>query len=372
LKVHASNVLSPHPAINIAVSLRAIRSVKEALESLKKLIDGELFLDASFFDNLTEDVELGGLIMIDLSFGARISRSSVTTPTSDAPSVEVFLLVNDLSATAYVKASSLTMDFPLNLPGEESLSPVVPLSLVLENGSFNMGLHINLDEPRNITDLFKNGAFNYGGRLDVTFPVEYSVDDIDLGVTLKMSDSDIFNPLPPVIEYELDICPIVNELKNAVTNIAGDIMDAITTAINTFTEIETYINFDQVVEPLVDYINTTLSGFSNSLVTELGSCGTRRRFLQGEGGTSSSLSNTIRVATDNFNSNSSLNSAGITIYANIKPYFDGKEFAVGVDFDVSVIFEQVRNLLSYSRFLCGNAVCIIFGVICCYRALLEG
>lgn len=196
LKMHASNVLLPHPAINIAISLRASRSVKEALESLKNLIDRELFLDDSFFDSLTEDVELGGSIMIDLSFGARISRSSVTTPAIPAPSVEAFLLVNDLSATAYVKASSLTMSFPLNLPGEGSLSPVVPLSLKLENGSFNMDLHINLDEPRNITDLFKDGAFNYGGSLDVTFPVELAVDDIDLGVTLKMSDSDIFTPPP--------------------------------------------------------------------------------------------------------------------------------------------------------------------------------
>jgi hypothetical protein len=354
--MHASNVLSPHPAINIAVSLRASRSVKEALESLKKLIDRELFLDDSFFDSLTEDVELGGSIMIDLSFGARISRSSIAMNTSHAPSVEVFLLVNDLNVTAYVKASSLTMDFPVNLPGEGSLSPVVPLSLKLENGSFNMGLHINLDEPRNITDLFKDGAFNYEGSLDVTFPVELAVDDIDLGVTLKMSDSDIFNSPPPVIEYEMDICPIVNELKNAVTNIAGDIIDAITTTIN---EIETDINFEQVIEPLVDYINATLSDFSNSVVTELGSCGTSRRFLQGEGGTSSSLAKTIRVAIDNLNSNSSLKSIGITVDSTVKPYFDGKEFAVGVDFDVSVSFEQVRNLLSYSRFLRGNAVCII-------------
>ena len=86
---------------------------------------------------------------------------------------------------------------------------------------------------------------------------------------------------------------------------------------------------------------------------------------------SSSLANTIRVAIDNFNSNSSLESTGITVDSTVKPYFDGKEFTVGVDFDLSVIFEQVRNLLSYSRFLRGNAVCIIFGVICCYRALLE-
>lgn len=240
------------------------------------------------------------------------------------------------------------MEFPLNLPGEESLSPVVPLSLQLVNGSFSMDLHINLDEPRNISDLIKVGAFNYGGSLDVLLPVELAVGNSTLGVTLKMSDNDIFNSPSPLIEYELDICPIVNELENAVTSITGNIMDTITEATDSFTEIEIDIDFDQVMKPLMDYINTTLRNFSDSLVTELGSCGTRRRFLQGGGGTNSSLdnnsnsslANTIRVAINHLNS--LLNSAGITVDASIKPYFDSKEFAVGVDTNVSVIFEQVR------------------------------
>ncbi len=390
-----------HPGINVRVDLAASRTVEAALKSLEKLLGGQLPLDISFFNNLTEAVELRGSVMIDLSFGARISRSAITnsptshpttasptltptsarptsppatgnpttrTPTSPPtttkpttarptlnqtaasttpPSFEVFLLVNKFIATANVKASSLNMNFPLSLPGEGSLSQLVPLSLSLTNGSFNMGVHVNLDKPRNISDLFEVTAFEYGGSLDALFPVELAAGSLELGVTLKMSDSDIFNSPPPIIEYELDICPIVNELKNAVTNMTGEIMDIISTAMNISADIApgVSIDFDQVTEPLMDYINTTLSNFSNSLVAELSSCGTHGRFLQGGGtnSTNSSLANTIRVAIENLNGR--LNSAGITIDANIKPYFDSKEFAVGVDTNVSVTFEQVRNFL---------------------------
>ncbi len=328
--------------------------------------------------------------MIDLSFGAKISRLAITdsptsppttalptlTPTSPPttsnpttarptlnqtaasttpPSFEVFLLVNELIATAYVKASSLNMSFPLNLPGEGSLAKLVPLSLSLTNGSFNMEVHVNLDKPRNISDLFERAAFEYGGSLDVLFPLELAAGSLELGVTLKMTDSDLFNSPPPIIEYELNICPLVNELKDAVTNITGEIMDIVSTAMNISAEIDDIapgvsIDFDQVTEPLMDYINATLSNFSNSLITELSSCSTHGCFLQGGGTnssllnrTNSSLANTIKVAINNLNGR--LNSAGITIDANIKPYFDSKDFAVGVDTNVSVTFEQVRNLL---------------------------
>ena len=303
-----------------------------------------MFLDAAFFNDLSNKTELGGSILLDLTAGAKISQSSISNG-GDYGSVDVFLRVNNFIATAGLSASSLNLDFPLSLP-TGGLSTVEALILELEDGSFNMDVYLNLTKPTNITELFEGGElsnFEFGGSLDVVFPVKLTIepDSLELGFTLTMTDDDIFTQPLPVITYELDICPLVDSLKDAITGLSGNILDVISNAASNISPAGLYINHDQLTKPLMTYVNKTLSNFTDNFVDELEliDCATDRRFLQE---TNSSLRNIMDAAIDNIND--ILNSSGITINAIVLPYFDSTNFAVGIDTEFSVVFELVRHL----------------------------
>jgi hypothetical protein len=228
------------------------------------------------------------------------------------------------------------------------LSTVEALILELEDGSFNMDVYLNLTKPTNITELFEGGElsnFEFGGSLDVVFPVKLTIepDSLELGFTLTMTDDDIFTQPLPVITYELDICPLVDSLKDAITGLSGNILDVISNAASNTSPAGLYINHDQLTKPLMTYVNKTLSNFTDNFVDELEliDCATDRRFLQE---TNSSLRNIMDAAIDNIND--ILNSTGITINAIVQPYFDSTNFAVGIDTEFSVVFELVRYLVS--------------------------
>ena len=87
--------------------------------------------------------------------------------------VEVFLQVNNFTATASLRAPSLDLAFPLSLSSSPGgLSENYALMLALENGYFNMDAHVSLDKPRNITVMSQAGVFKFKGSLDVVFPVK--------------------------------------------------------------------------------------------------------------------------------------------------------------------------------------------------------
>lgn len=343
-------------AINISVKLSASRDVQSALTSLASVLGGSLLLDASFFNGLLSKVKLGGYLMIDLTFGAKISQSLVSNG-GDYASVDVFLRVNKFITTASLSAPSLTLDFPLSLPAG-GLSSVETPTLGLVDGSFNMNVNLNLTNPVNVTDLFGGGAlanFAYGGGLDARFPVKFKVDSdlvpqFEVGFTLKMIGSDILTKPRIVTEYELDICPVANTLKDAVTGLTGDIVDIISNATKSISPAGVYIDHDRLTKPLIEYVNMTLSNFSDIFSGELDivNCASDRRILQES---NSSLANIIDVAFNNLNNR--LESMGITINATVQPYFDSIEFAVGVKTDLSVDFKMVRHL-----FLLNVSACI--------------
>lgn len=333
----------PFPAVNISIELFASRDVQAALNNLASLLGGSLFLDTSFYNNLLKNVELGGFILIDLTVGARISRSSISNGGGDYGSVDAYLRVNNFVATASLSASSLNLDFPLSLPAG-GLSTVNALILELEDGFFRLDVSLNLTKPQNITDIFRGGEisnFEYGGSLDAAFPVKLSLDSLELGFTLMMNDDDIFKNPTPVVKYELNLCPIIETLKDAVTGLTDDLLDIISTEVRNI-PIGSYIDFDRLTEPLMDYIDTTLSNFSETLIGELDgiNCASGGRVLQES---TSSFANVIDVAIGKVND--VLKSVGITINATVKPYFDSTEFAVGVETELSVDFELVRHFL---------------------------
>ncbi len=334
-------------AINISVEISASRDLQAALNSLASIFGGSLYLDASFFNGLLSKVELGGYMIIDLTVGAKISQSSISNG-GGYGSVDVFLRVNNFIATASLSASSLNVDFPLNLPAG-GLSTVDTLILELTEGSFDLNVKLNLAKPLNITDLIGGGGFDnfeYGGSLDSLFPVQLTVDSglvprFELGFTLMVSDDDIFTRPPPIIAYELDICPLVNTLKAAVTGLTEDIVGIISNATNSISSTGLYIDHERLTKPLVEYVNMTLGNFSDIFVGKLDiNCAADGRFLKES---NFSLASTINTAFDNLNN--LLQSIGITIDATVQPYFDSTEFAVGVTTELSVGFELVRHHL---------------------------
>ena len=330
----------------MAIELSASRDLQAALKSLASLLGGSLFLDASFFDTLTNETQLGGYMLIDLTVGARILQSSISNG-GDYGSVDVFLRVNNFIAAATLSASSLDLDFPLSLP-TGGLSTVDTLVLGLENGSFNMNVYLNLTTPTNITELFEDeelSNFEFGGNLDAVFPVKLTVESdsaphLELGFTLMMTDDDIFTQPLPVISYELDICPIVDALKDAVAGLTGNILDVISNATSNILPAGSFIDHDQLLQPLMAYANMTLSNFSDVINSELDliNCAADRRFLKES---NSSLAVTMNDAIANLNN--LLKSFGITINATVEPYFDSTEFAVGIETELSVVFELVRR-----------------------------
>lgn len=337
----------PCSAINISVELLASRDLQVALNSLASLLGESLYLDTSFFNGLLSEVKLGGYMLIDLTFGARISQSSLSKD-GGYGSVDLFLRVNNFIATARLSASSLNMIFPLSLPAG-GLSTVETLILGLDDGSFDVNVHLNLTKPLNITDLFGGGGlvnFEYGGSLDAVFPVELTVDSslvpqVELGFTLMITDDDIFTQPSPAIAYELDICPLVNTLKDAVAGLTEDIVGIISNATNSISPAGLYIDHKRLTKPLMEYVNMTMGNFSDIFGGKLDiNCATDGRFLQKS---NFSLANTINTAFDNLNI--LLQSIGITIVATVQPYFDSTEFAVGVNTELSVGFELVRHHL---------------------------
>lgn len=334
----------------MAIELSAGRDLQAALKSLSSLLGGSLFLDASFFNDLSNKTELGGSILLDLTVGARISQSSISG--GEYGSVDLFLRVNNFIAVATLNASTLNLDFPLSLP-TGVLSTVDALVLELEDGSFNMNVYLNLTKPTNITELFEGGDlsnFEFGGNLDVQFPVKLTVESdsapqLELGFTLMITDDDIFTQPLPAIAYELDICPFVNALKDAVAGLTETIMDIISNATsNMILPAGLSVDLDQLTQPLMVYVNMTLGEFSDVINDELNliNCATDGRFLQES---NSSLADIMGVALVNLND--ILKSFGITVNATIQPYFDSTEFAVGIDTDLSVVFKQVRYFLFY-------------------------
>lgn len=322
--------------------------MKAAITSLELILGESLFIDASFFNNLSNEVELGGFFMIDLTFGGKVSPSSIFNNGTGHGPVDLFLRVNKFVSTATLSASSLDLDFPLNLPSP-GVSGVDALLLSLEDGSIKMNVFLHLTKPRNITDLFDGGKltnFEYGGNLDTIFPVKLAVDSdtgsqFDLGFTLFVPDENIVSPPLPVIEYNLDICSVVDSLKDAIAGFTGIIMDVSSNSIKGILSAGPYINHHRLSTPLMEYVNMTLGNFSDIFNNEVNiTCVADRRFLRE---TNSSLANIINAAFDNLNN--FLQSIGITINANVQPYFDSTKFAVGVSTELSVDFQLVRNLL---------------------------
>ncbi len=313
-----------------------------------------MFIDASFFNNLSNEVELGGFFMIDFTVGGRIPRSSIFNNGTGYGPVDLFLRVNNFVSAATLSASSLDLDLPLNLPSA-GVSSVDALLLSLEDGSINMNVFLNLTKPRNITDLFDSGKltnFEYGAILDTVFPVKLAVvsdtgSQFELGFTLFIPDENIVSQPLPAIEYNLDICSIGDTLKDAITGFTGGIIDVLSNSIKGISSAGPYVNHRRLSTPLMEYVTTTLGNFSDIFNDKLNiTCVADRRFLQES---NLSLANIIYAAFDDLNN--LLQSIGITINATVQPYFDGTEFAVGVNTELSVDFQLVRHLLRFNMSL---------------------
>ena len=110
--------------LNAVANIEASTSVLDALDGLKDILP--ISLDDSFFDELSvlEEVKVGGSILIDLSIEATIDKDDIGT--SGYGDITVYARMNRFEVTSYIEAGAVSLDFPINLPGDQKVT--VPLN----------------------------------------------------------------------------------------------------------------------------------------------------------------------------------------------------------------------------------------------------
>ena len=143
---------------------------------------------------------------------------------------------------------------------------------------------------------------------------------------------------PPFLCYNCYRCPIIDAVKDLIDGLEQQIKDVI---LSPFDGSSASFNIDKITDPLIEYIDSALTNFTNNIVGDLNgtdcssSDGTGRRLQES---TNSSLADKIQNAIDSVNK--ALEDAGITIDGEVLPYFDGKTFAAGVSATLNVSFVQ--------------------------------
>jgi hypothetical protein len=184
---------------------------QSALGSLSTILGGAIYINPAFFSNLAvlEDIQIGGSLLLDITFNATIARDSVSS--SSYGSVDVDIFVNQFETNAFFNTMSpIDLDLPLEIP-----SGIEPIIFALSNGTFDIEFIANIDSPLNLLDLFSGAqnatSLNFEGSLDAHFPLSVGTAGVNIGIDVDITDDDLFDGSVPEIEYQLDLCETVGK-----------------------------------------------------------------------------------------------------------------------------------------------------------------
>ena len=333
-------------ALNVVADVTGQIKLQDAVNGLADMLSNNIFIDKSFFDRiqLLEDIVLSGTFLIDLTIEAIIPSADIPSNYAD---VGISLKINRFKATASLQGEDLSLEFPVSLP-TNGVKPVKELTFALNKGNFLVELFVELQGETDLLGLFSDEKssthLTYGASLDSAFPLEIKLPDSDIisdpfGVTLYFNNSDFFDELIPSVDYEIEICPLVVAAKHLFKGLNDKITETIK---QPFDELESSlsVNFDKVSDPLIENIIKTITDFSNDAMGELDSldCDDRRLLQSTNSTTNSSLIATIENAISSVNR--ALEEYNITVEGDVKPYFDGKTFAVGINSTLAVTITQ--------------------------------
>jgi hypothetical protein len=302
---------------------------QNALSSLSSLLGGVLYINPSFYNDLAalEDIELGGSLLLDLSVNAAMSNTNISTASYSNANVNI--TVNRFETSAFLQSvNPFSVDMSLGVPSSSK-----SVTLGLTNGTFDAQIYARITSPVNLLEIFSDDQANatnldFGGSLGAYFPLSVGVADVDIGVSLNISDSDLFDSSGPDIDYQLDICEVVNASKTLFEELTNQILEVIEAPLQ---NLDIGVNLDKITQPLIDKVNSTLIDFQTSVESSFNTVSCDRRMLQE--GASASLKTIIDDAIVSVNA--VLESLNIVLEADVDPYFNREDFSVGVNVQLS-------------------------------------
>lgn len=262
-----------------------------------------------------------------MSLNATINTSDVNT--SSYSGVDVSITVNQFETSAFLRSAnpfSVNISFGIPSSGES-------VTLGLINGTVDAQFYAKTDSPINLVEIFSDDQasatnLDFRGSLDAYFPLSIGVAGVQVGVDLNISDSDLFDSYVPDIDYQLDICEVINASKTLFEKLTDQILAVIETPLQ---NLDIGVNLDKITQPLIDKVNSTLTDFQTSIESSFDTVSCDRRMLQE--GAAASLKTIIEDAI--MSANSVLESLNIVLDADVIPYFNREELSVGVNVQLS-------------------------------------
>lgn len=223
-----------------------------------------------------EGIEFGGGIYLDFTLGASIDIENLASG-DYGNGVEIFATINQFNATAFLRGHNVSMDLPFTLPTSALSDDAEDTQMVVgvESGSFDLTFFVSNTEPVNIIDLFTgdqtlSSSIDYGGSFDSALPVEVEFLNVTLPIELFITNENMFDNPIPTVDYRIDVCVITSAMMELFAQLKDQILNMI---LSMFEEAVEFM--DNLVGPLAEYIDNTLSIFIRSVTVNVdGECGT--------------------------------------------------------------------------------------------------
>lgn len=216
----------------VSQGLSALAHRQDELRTISENLAETLGVNRDFFGPIfdLDVVRLQGNLLLELSVKV--------LGTSRYENAEVVVVVNRFEALGALRTGSFSLDIPVDQNS----------SIALNDASLDVEITARLPSPVDVSSLFSNLTFD--GTLDANFPLSIGVYGANTKLTLAWSDQDIFDNISADFTYELDICDVVDTLKDLLEQVKSQIPRVINESI-----LENYVtigfNIGKITDPLM-------------------------------------------------------------------------------------------------------------------------
>ena len=284
-----------------------------------------------------DSLVLQSSISADLSIVASIPESVISE--SSYGDTNMTVLVNQFEVAASFGSSAFSLELPISLPSGPDI-----INFNVTDGSFSRKIFVNTLAQVDIWNLFpdyqdSNSTVNldYGGTFEANLPINVGMAGVDIGVSLIINDTNIFEP-NPLVDYAINMCDVSATMMELFDQLKVQIVKAVKAP---FGDKPVIFDIDRLTDPLISKVDSILTNVTRGTNVTLSASDCSRRL-----GVIDSVSAPGALARSIKDAFSFVNEevvAGFVLSADISPYFNIDTFSVGVSASLSATIEQTAE-----------------------------
>ena len=238
---------------------------RDALKSIMAILGSVIPVRPQFFDSLAslDSLKLEGSLYIDLSIIASIPANLISELSYG--DIAITVMVNSFEATASFGSTAFSIELPITLPSERNDKNI---DFSMNDASFMADIFVKLLDPIDVVQFFlednQDSSFaglDYGGSFEAILPLSVGTADVQIGVDLTISASDLFI-LNPVFDFSIDLCDLSDVLMELFDQVKVRILEVLDTP---FADLDITVNIGNISDSLMIRVENALAKFTEGL-----------------------------------------------------------------------------------------------------------